>query len=254
MWPSCNNSSTPSGAAEVESDVNVTPTPTRDSPGGQKGGFLMPAVPTWAVEEAQRETSGYHPGPVPGVVTDNRDPEGLGRVRVRLPGYADGETSYWARVSAPMAGPEYGAYFLPDIDDEVLVAGEGGDPSLLYVLGMLWNDKRKPPDDNGDEANNVRIIRTRSGHELRFVDDDDAPEVELLTAKGQKLRFDNDGIVLDDNSGNNVSIDSNGGVVEITATSEIKLSAPTVTVKATGSATFESSGRTVVKGAQVAIN
>ena len=107
-----------------------------------------------------------------GVVTDNRDPDGLARVRVRLPWYEDGATSYWARLAVPMAGDGRGTYFLPEVDDEVLVIAEEGDPSHLYVLGSLWNGKAKPPATNDDGKNNERLIHSRSGHRLRFVDDD----------------------------------------------------------------------------------
>src|SRR2546426_9457473 len=78
-------------------------------------------------------------GVVAGIVTNNEDPDGLGRVKIRFPWLSEDNESWWARIAAPMAGKERGAYFLPEVDDEVLVAFEHGDVNFPYVLGALWN-------------------------------------------------------------------------------------------------------------------
>jgi len=74
-------------------------------------------------------TGGRYFGVAFGIVTNNNDPEGLGRVKVALPWLADQAETDWARVVSPMAGPERGVWFLPEVDDEVLVAFEHGSPS-----------------------------------------------------------------------------------------------------------------------------
>ncbi|WP_435210111.1 phage baseplate assembly protein V [Streptomyces sp. bgisy034] len=84
-------------------------------------------------------------GVVIGIVRNNRDPQGLGRVKVELPWLADGTLTDWARVAVPMAGPGTGFFFLPEPDDEVLVAFEHGNPEVPYVVGALWNGKDRPP-------------------------------------------------------------------------------------------------------------
>ncbi|WP_432194827.1 phage baseplate assembly protein V [Streptomyces sp. bgisy027] len=84
-------------------------------------------------------------GVVIGIVRNNRDPKGLGRVKVELPWLADGTLTDWARVAVPMAGPGTGFFFLPEPDDEVLVAFEHGNPEVPYVVGALWNGKDRPP-------------------------------------------------------------------------------------------------------------
>ena len=109
-------------------------------------------------------------GVVFGIVTNNKDPEGLGRVKVKLPWMADELESNWARVVTPMAGAQRGIYFLPEVDDEVLVAFEHGSAEHPYVLGALWNGKDKPPESNSDGKNNTRTIRSRSGHVIRLTD------------------------------------------------------------------------------------
>ncbi len=89
-------------------------------------------------------------GVVVGIVTNNQDPDKLGRVKVKFPWLSDGEESYWARVAVPMAGAARGTYVLPDVEDEVLVAFDRGDMAVPYIIGGLWNGKDKPPMDNGD--------------------------------------------------------------------------------------------------------
>ena len=83
-------------------------------------------------------------GVVTGVVTNNKDPDKLGRVKVRFPWLSDTDESWWARVASPMAGKDRGVFFLPEVDDEVLVAFEHGDPRFPYVIGALWNGSTPP--------------------------------------------------------------------------------------------------------------
>ncbi len=78
-------------------------------------------------------------GVVIGIVTNNNDPQGMGRVRVRFPWRGDDDESYWARVATMMAGKDRGTFFLPEVDDEVLVAFDHGDINHPYVIGALWN-------------------------------------------------------------------------------------------------------------------
>lgn len=207
-----------------------------------------------ATDEAEREANGFLTGVAAGIVTDNKDPDGLARVRVRLPWQAEGDTSFWARLAVPMAGADRGTYFLPEIDDEVLVAAESGDPSHLYVIGSLWNNRAKPPTTNEDGKNHERLVTSRSGHQLRFVDDPAAPEIDLALVDGKRLRLDKDGIVVDDASGNTVTISSTSGAIEIAASTSIEVKAPKVTVKADGSMEIKAGGTLTLTGAMVQIN
>jgi uncharacterized protein involved in type VI secretion and phage assembly len=137
------------------------------------------------IDGEQGASHGRVTGPVVGIVSDNRDPDGLGRVRVRFPSLSDGAESNWARVASPMAGSERGLFFLPEVDDEVLVAFEHCDPRRPIVIGSLWNGVDLPPETNADGENKVRLLRSRAGHELRFEDGDDAQAI-TLTDKDRK--------------------------------------------------------------------
>ena len=129
-------------------------------------------------------------GVYPALVDDVRDPDGQGRVRVRLPWAADaGGAAYlaWARQATLMAGDQRGTWFVPEPGDEVLVAFEAGDPRRPFVLGALWNGTDATPETmDGAGRNNVRVIHSRSGHQIRLDDTAGAEKVVIQTNGGQR--------------------------------------------------------------------
>ena len=188
-----------------------------------------------------------------GLVTDNRDPDGLGRVRVQLAWQGQG-SGYWARTAAPMSGSGHGTWFLPEVGDEVLVGAEHGDPALLYVLGMLWNGKAKPPASNDDGKNNLRLIKSRSGHHLLFDDTDGAPILELKLADGKRVKLDKAGVAIDDAAGNTILIKSGSSEIAVTSKAKLTLKAAQVAIEADGTLEIKSGGTLTLKGALVQIN
>lgn len=130
------------------------------------------------------------PNVVIALVTDNKDPLEKGRVKLRFPWLDDSLTSDWARVAAPMAGPNRGFFFLPEIDDEVLVAFEHGDVNFPVVIGGLWNGKDQPPLKNSEAVpSNVdfRRIKTRYGHIIELEDTSSDPRIVIQTKDGQRV-------------------------------------------------------------------
>jgi uncharacterized protein involved in type VI secretion and phage assembly len=109
-------------------------------------------------------------GAVIGIVTGNQDPDQLGRVQVRLPMFATDDSTWWAPVVSIGAGKNRGWFFVPEIDDEVVVMFEHGDVNHPVVVGAVWNDRDEPADQN-DGANERRVIRSRAGSRLIFDDD-----------------------------------------------------------------------------------
>jgi uncharacterized protein involved in type VI secretion and phage assembly len=169
-----------------------------------------------------------------GIVTDNEDPKDLGRVKLRFPWRDADDESHWARIATEMAGDGYGSYFLPEIDDEVLVAFGNGDIHEPFVIGSLWNGERKPPRTNEDGTNDVREVRSRSDHAIAFDDADDG-SITIRTAGGNEIVIDDSGgsetIAIRDDSGDNaITLDSDGGTVAIDAASGIELSASTISL------------------------
>lgn len=119
-------------------------------------------------------------GVVIGIVTRNGGEESKpGQVKVRFPRLSDTYESDWIRIAAPMAGNGRGSYFLPEVDDEVLVAFEQGQLASPYVIGALWNGQDLPPENNEDDKNNRRIIRSRSGQVLCFDDTKGSEKIEI---------------------------------------------------------------------------
>ncbi len=119
-------------------------------------------------------------GVVTAIVTNNKDDEGMGRVKVNYPWLAEDDESYWARIATMMAGNDRGTYFIPEIDDEVLVAFEHGDINYPYILGSLWNGKDKVHETNDDGKNNLRVIKSRCGHKIIFDDTDGNEKITII--------------------------------------------------------------------------
>jgi phage baseplate assembly protein V len=194
-------------------------------------------------------------GVVTAVVTNVEDPEGLHRVKLRFPWLSDDEESFWARVATPMAGKDRGLYLLPEVDDEVLVAFEHGDPRFPYVVGSLWNKNAKPPAES-TQKNDKRSLTSRSGHVIRLDDTEGAEKIEIVD-KSEK---------------NSVVISTSDNTITITADADITiksadgklvlegkggveiLSEADVKVEAKGEMTLKAGGQLTAKGSVINLN
>ncbi|MBN1336092.1 MAG: phage baseplate assembly protein V [Deltaproteobacteria bacterium] len=178
-----------------------------------------------------RPFSGQMPGLVEALVTDNEDPNHLGRVKVKFPTLPDMPESFWARVVTPMAGQDRGWVAIPEIDDEVLVAFVHGDINHAVVLGSLHNGKDTPPYANEDGDNNLRVFKSRSGHKLTFDDTDGAEKIELVTP--------DEGVrVVLDASANTLSVQTQKDIV-LEAGSKIALKCADFELKADGAVSID---------------
>lgn len=185
---------------------------------------------------------GLFHGVFPAEVTDLADPEAQGRIRVKLPWAIDSEGGFeaWARMATLFAGNDRGAWFMPDIGDEVLVAFGGGDPRFCYVIGGLWNGSDAPHEemDSGSE-NNIKSIRSRNGVKITLDDTSGSESLILETPGGQKmtLRDSAAGVEIEDSNGNTVTMEAAGVSIEASAkvsvsASQVEVSAGMVTVDA----------------------
>jgi phage protein D len=159
----------------------------------------------------QFEISGYHANTLPellgakngrqpygvvvGIVTNVKDPDNLARVKVKYPTITESLESHWARLVTPMAGAGRGLEFIPEINDEVLVAFEYNDINRPYILGGMWNGTEKPPETNdkivsGDGKIQKRIIKSRSGHVITFDDTQSSEQISIVDKSGQKVVLD----------------------------------------------------------------
>jgi uncharacterized protein involved in type VI secretion and phage assembly len=189
-----------------------------------------------------------------GVVSQNRDPEGLGRVKIRFPWRENPDESHWARLAVPMAGKDRGTWFLPEVGDEVLVACDAEKIEHPYVLGSLWNGKEPPPETNSDGRNDIRKIRSRSGHEIIF-DDGARGRIDIhLSDNKRQVLLDPDGILITDDNGNQIEIKSLPGTITIKSNTKLSIQSKVIDIKADASMTLQASGTLTIQGALVKIN
>ncbi len=196
-----------------------------------------------------------------GIVTNNQDPEGLGRVKIRFPWLSDDNETDWVRIATLMAGGGRGSFFLPEVEDEVLVAFEHGDINHPYVIGALWNGVDKPPETNRDGQNNIRKIKSRSGHEFIFNDDNTAMQekIEIHTNSGHKIVLDDSAgqekiEIVDKTGSNKINIDSVQNSITIESALQLKIKATIVEIEATTSLTLKSNAILTIQGLPVKIN
>lgn len=200
-------------------------------------------------------------GVVLGVITNNQDPNHIGRVKIYFPWLSDDNETDWVRIASLMAGNERGSYFLPEVDDEVLVAFEQGDINYPYVIGFLWNQEAKPPQSNENGQNNIRKITSRSGHEIIFNDDDTSGQekIEIHTNSGHKIVLDDsigqEKIEIVDKTGNNkMTIDSVQNAISIESAMQLKIKSNIVEIEGTTSLTLKSNAVLTIQGLPVKIN
>jgi phage protein D/phage baseplate assembly protein gpV len=153
-----------------------------------------------------------------GLVTNNKDPKGWGRVKVKFPTLTMDDESHWARVVGLGASDDRGFYCLPEIDDEVLVGFEHGDIHRPYIVGGVWNGKDKTVETVDDTIKNgkvrLRTIKTRTGHTIQFVEEDDGSSkagIYIKTTDGHRIEM-NDSeefIKIKTDGGHSIKMDDN---------------------------------------------
>ena len=146
----------------------------------------------------------------PAQVKENNDPEGLGRVKVQFYAASGNAVSEWIRMIQPHSGAGKGFYFIPEIGEEVLVGFEGNNVQNPYVIGAQYNGQDKS--GYADSQNNIKAIHTRSGHIIKFTEDES--------------------ILIADKNGNEILLDTVGGNINITASNTITMNAANIVINA----------------------
>lgn len=170
------------------------------------------------------------------LVVDIKDPDNQGRVKVALPWSpdADGQRfEAWARLATMLGGNNRGSWFVPDVDDEVLVGFEHGDPCRPCVLGGLWNGRDQPPASmDGAGKNYKKVLRSRNGVQITLDDQDGREQLLLETPGGQTFTLkDGPGAVeIADSNGNSIKLETAG--ITITAAVKVTVNASQVAVSA----------------------
>lgn len=180
----------------------------------------------------QHEARWY--GLYPALVVDLVDPDGRGRIKVKFPtfGAAGASASAWATLLTPYADQDQGLEILPEVDSQVIVAFEAGDPARPYIVGACWNGKASLP-EAAQSANNLRTWKTRSGSQLQFDDTQGAAKVTLSMQSGHKLVLDDSAQQVEITHSNGCKIVMNAaGQVSITANATVELTASAFNVHA----------------------
>jgi uncharacterized protein involved in type VI secretion and phage assembly len=155
------------------------------------------------------------PGVVIATVREVEDPLHLGRVKVHFPWMDPDHLSDWIRIATLFGGPGKGSFFIPDIDDEVLVAFEHGNARIPYIVGSLWNGKDLPPTQFVRE----RRIQSTNGHRIRMFDS--------TPKSGNK-----GALVIEDAHGNRVVMAN--GKIRIESVAVLEISAPAISLMGPG--------------------
>lgn len=164
--------------------------------------------------QLNERASGGFMGPVIGLITNNNVPDDQkkkGQVKVKYPTLGDDIESDWIPLSQPMSGNATGIFFMPEVNDEVLVAFENGDISRPYIIGSIWNGTDTTPIAasvyvGGDGKVKQRVIKTTSGHIMTFNDSSDAPGISIVDKTA------NNKITID-STNNKISIESDGDML-----------------------------------------
>ncbi|MGN7918653.1 phage baseplate assembly protein V [Lysobacter antibioticus] len=170
------------------------------------------------------------------LVTDIKDPDNQGRVQITLPWSPDASGQRyegWARLATMFGGNNRGSWFVPDVDDEVLVCFEHGDPRRPYVIGGLWNGRDQPPESMDGAGNNYKkVLRSRNGVKITLDDQDGREQLVLETPGGQSFTLkDGPGAVeIEDSNGNSVKLEMSG--ITVTAAAKVTVNASQVSVSA----------------------
>jgi phage baseplate assembly protein V len=186
-----------------------------------------------------------------GIVTNNKDPEGQARVKVKCPWLGGDHESFWARLVTPMAGDGRGLFLLPEVDDEVVVAFEHGSPGSAFVLGALWNGRDTPPETTVDH----RTLKSRSGHIVRLDDSNGDERIDIVDKTGSNR-------VVIRAAENSITIEAKGDIALKSESGRLTLSGTGIEIKSTAGVTItgaqnvdvKAGAGLTLKGATVDIN
>ena len=179
-------------------------------------------------------------------VLENVDPDGLSRIKVQFPWQeAANQSTPWIRVMTPHSGGDKGFHFIPEVGEEVLVGFEGGNAERPYVMGALYTGKNKPESWQTD-ANNLKAIRTRSGHPIELNDTEGEEKINIYDNEGSIITFDTQAKSLTINATENIEIGAKN--IKIVAEENIDIQAKgNITKAAEGDVSIQSKGATDIQ-------
>ncbi len=178
-------------------------------------------------QEEEQQTLAY--GIFLGEVTENWDKDHPGMVKVQLL-LSDSEKNSldWVPVASAYAGNQYGAYALPEIGMQVIIAFYMGQPQSPYVIGCLWNKTNVLPTDTANENNTIKTYITKGGNAISICDETDKEKITLQTKSGQTIVIDDENKLISVKGAedkNKIEMDSESGVITLLAENKIVMKA-----------------------------
>lgn len=172
-------------------------------------------------------------GLIIGTITANYDDKHPGMVQVSYPSFdSDERVTEWMPAAAPYAGKDYGLYFLPEVDEQVIVGFIGGDVHNGVVLGSLWNTQNTLPADTACKDNLTRRIATKGGHNIVLTDGDEG-KVTVKSKNGYTIEIDEKSKKITVSSSDNkqkIILDEGGGKIDLEASKQISIKAENISI------------------------
>lgn len=186
-----------------------------------------------------RSTDRRFYGVAEGIVAEVDDPAKEGRVKLHLPWFDPNLVTDWCRVCQFYAGNGYGAFYVPEVGDEVAVAFVHGDMRLPIVLGGLYNGQDLPPSHRNGTSKDEKVIRTKAGHQIALVDTEGEQSIRIVEKGGKhsvEISTQEDGII----------VTAGGG--------KLVLKAKEIQIEADSTITLKAGGDVTIRGATINLN
>lgn len=214
--------------------------------------FIETNFPSVPVQQAQTGQANSVSGLQIGVVTQiEEDPDKHFRIKVRIPALSEKGEGIWARLASVFSGKKMGSFFIPDVNDEVIVGCLGDNPDTPVILGSLYSSEIEMPFPIQKE-NYIKGLVTKEGTTIQL--DDDKKSIELSTKKGNKLLISDDkkGFVLEDQNGNKILMNADG--ITLDSSKDIILKAKMDFKMDSAKAALSASATMDVKGGIIKLN
>ena len=211
-------------------------------------------------EEAERSTKASRMiGLAVGEVTSNKDKENTGRIKVRFTSISDDNETDLMRVSNIMAGNDRGSMFVPEVGDEVVCGFLKGDINRPICLGALHSKEDKSPAKTDDGKNNIKMIKTRSGHTIIFNDEESKESLIVRSKSNHLIEFvdipGEEKVTIKDKTGQNyIEIDSVKNSISINSKLNLNLKATNINIQATGTMNITANTAITIKGNPINLN
>lgn len=188
-----------------------------------------------------------------GIVKENWNEDHPGMLKIEyLIGEAGKNLTGWVPVMSPYAGNGFGIYHLPEVNSEVVVAFNMGDRNCPVVIGCLWNNTNKLPEETANEKNFVKRLKTKGGCQIVFSEDEGKEKITVTTPGKLSIEIEDEKKTIkvgDEKGDNGFIIDAQNGTFTINAKTKIELK-----VGGNAMATFDGNSKTAtVKAGTVSI-